>query len=90
MKQWTEKGAALHWAAIGFGALAFCARAENAPVAVDFYKDIHPFLESNCIPCHNKTTTKGTLAERVANRAGAVVAEADAAAAAVADNKQTS
>ena len=61
MKQWTEKGAALHWAAIGFGALAFCARAENAPVAVDFYKDIHPFLESNCIPCHNKTTTKAKL-----------------------------
>ena len=38
----------------------------------------------------NKTTTTGTLAERVASKAGAVVVEADAAAAAVGDNKQTS
>jgi WD40 repeat protein len=28
---------------------------------LDFYKDIHPFLESNCIPCHNKTTAKAKL-----------------------------
>ena len=28
---------------------------------LDFYKDIHPFLESNCIPCHNKTRSKAKL-----------------------------
>jgi WD40 repeat protein len=61
MKLWTKQGAALGWAAIGFGALAASARAENAPAALDFYKDIHPFLETNCVPCHNKTTTKAKL-----------------------------
>ena len=29
--------------------------------AVDFYKDVFPFLENNCIACHNKTTAKGGL-----------------------------
>ena len=29
--------------------------------AVDFYKDVFPFLESNCVACHNKTTSKGGL-----------------------------
>lgn len=28
---------------------------------LDFFKDIHPFLQPNCIPCHNKTTTKAKL-----------------------------
>jgi WD40 repeat protein len=30
-------------------------------VDLDFFKDIHPFLQPNCIPCHNKTTTKAKL-----------------------------
>ncbi len=29
--------------------------------AVDFYKDVFPFLEANCVACHNKTSTKGGL-----------------------------
>ena len=29
--------------------------------AVDFYKDVFPFLEANCVACHNKTTSKGGL-----------------------------
>lgn len=28
---------------------------------VDFYRDVYPFLKSNCISCHNKTTTKADL-----------------------------
>ncbi|MEY4484491.1 MAG: hypothetical protein RL693_1943 [Verrucomicrobiota bacterium] len=28
---------------------------------LDFYRDVYPFLKSNCISCHNKTTTKGDL-----------------------------
>lgn len=28
---------------------------------LDYYQDIYPFLKSNCISCHNKTTTKGDL-----------------------------
>ncbi len=28
---------------------------------LDFYKDIYPFLKTNCISCHNKTTTKADL-----------------------------
>ena len=28
---------------------------------VDFYRDLYPILKSNCIACHNKTTTKGGL-----------------------------
>lgn len=52
--------------AVVFGALLFpalipCARSEGAPTALDFYKDIHPILESNCLPCHNKTTSKARL-----------------------------
>ncbi|MDF1752746.1 MAG: hypothetical protein P1U89_08250 [Verrucomicrobiales bacterium] len=27
----------------------------------DFYRDVYPFLKSNCISCHNKTTTKAGL-----------------------------
>ncbi|WP_406696226.1 c-type cytochrome domain-containing protein [Singulisphaera sp. Ch08] len=28
---------------------------------IDFYRDIYPVLKSNCIACHNKTTTKAAL-----------------------------
>lgn len=27
----------------------------------DFYEDVYPFLKTNCISCHNKTTTKAGL-----------------------------
>ncbi len=27
----------------------------------DFYRDVYPALKSNCIACHNKTTTKASL-----------------------------
>ena len=28
---------------------------------IDFYRDVSPILKSNCIACHNKTTTKAAL-----------------------------
>jgi len=28
---------------------------------LEFYKDVYPFLKTNCISCHNKTTTKADL-----------------------------
>ena len=28
---------------------------------LDFYRDLYPVLKTNCISCHNKTTTKGGL-----------------------------
>lgn len=28
---------------------------------LEFYQDIYPFLKTNCISCHNKTTTKADL-----------------------------
>jgi WD40 repeat protein len=28
---------------------------------IDFYRDVYPILKSNCIACHNKTTTKAGL-----------------------------
>ena len=28
---------------------------------LDFFRDVYPFLKSNCISCHNKTTTKADL-----------------------------
>lgn len=28
---------------------------------VDYYRDVYPFLKSNCLACHNKTTTKAGL-----------------------------
>ena len=31
------------------------------PGPVDFLKDVLPILQANCLPCHNKTTTKGDL-----------------------------
>jgi WD40 repeat protein len=61
MKSGTGNNAFFGWAVLSLGALLAGVHAENAPVALDFYKDIHPFLESNCIPCHNKTTTKAKL-----------------------------
>ena len=30
-------------------------------LAVDYEKEIAPFLRANCVSCHNKTTTKGEL-----------------------------
>lgn len=37
----------------------------TAPLALaadlDFYRDVYPFLKSNCVGCHNKTTTKAGL-----------------------------
>ncbi len=29
--------------------------------AVDFYREIVPLLQANCLPCHNRTTTKADL-----------------------------
>ncbi|RFC44815.1 MAG: WD40 repeat [Verrucomicrobia bacterium] len=34
---------------------------QGSAADLDFFKDIHPFLQPNCIPCHNKTTTKAKL-----------------------------
>ena len=28
---------------------------------IDFYRDVYPVLKSNCVTCHNKTTTKAAL-----------------------------
>ena len=28
---------------------------------LDYYRDVYPFLKTNCISCHNKTTTKADL-----------------------------
>jgi len=33
----------------------------NRSTRVDFQKEIYPFLKSNCISCHNKTTSRGEL-----------------------------
>ena len=67
MKRGTGNNALFNWATLGLGALLAGAHAENAPGALDFYKDIHPFLESNCIPCHNKTTTKAKAKTKTKN-----------------------
>src|SRR3954454_1026206 len=32
-----------------------------AGAELDFYRDVYPVLKTNCISCHNKTTTKGKL-----------------------------
>ncbi|WP_437223142.1 c-type cytochrome domain-containing protein [Planctomicrobium sp. SH661] len=42
---------------IAFWLLHTAAFAED----VDFYRDVVPFLKSNCLACHNKTTTEGGL-----------------------------
>ncbi len=39
----------------------FCASASAVAADLDFYKDVYPFLKTNCISCHNKTTTKADL-----------------------------
>ena len=31
------------------------------PVPVDFERDVLPFLQGNCLPCHNRTTRKADL-----------------------------
>lgn len=43
-------------------ATAFACLAITASAAeLDFYRDVFPFLKSNCVSCHNKTTTKADL-----------------------------
>ena len=37
------------------------ASASAVAADLDFYKDVYPFLKTNCISCHNKTTTKADL-----------------------------
>ena len=37
----------------------FCAQISAADL--DYYRDVYPFLASNCVPCHNKKTTKSGL-----------------------------
>jgi len=51
-----------------FSSIAASAFAAELPIAnitrkepVEFHTDIYPVLKSNCIACHNKTTTKGGL-----------------------------
>lgn len=40
----------------------WCLVASSATAAdVDFYGDVYPILKSNCVACHNKTTTKAAL-----------------------------
>lgn len=42
--------------------LALACTSSAAPAAdLDFYRDVYPFLKTNCISCHNKTTTKADL-----------------------------
>ena len=41
---------------LGFALIPGLAVAE-----LDFYRDIYPFLKTNCVSCHNKTTTKAGL-----------------------------
>jgi WD40 repeat protein len=61
MKNRSGKHAAFAWTGVALCSFLAGARAESGPAALDFYKDIHPFLESNCLPCHNKTTSKAKL-----------------------------
>ena len=35
--------------------------ATSGAAELEFYRDIYPFLKTNCISCHNKTTTKADL-----------------------------
>ncbi len=39
----------------------FCASTAALAADLDYYKDVYPFLKTNCIACHNKTTTKADL-----------------------------
>ncbi len=45
--------------AVSAGLMAIQPLAMSAEL--DFYRDVYPFLKTNCISCHNKTTTKGDL-----------------------------
>ena len=50
------------WPSRILGAGALCLMQPWAAGAeLDFYRDVYPALKSNCISCHNKTTTKGDL-----------------------------
>lgn len=44
---------AMVWIGLGCGTAA--------AATVDYEKQVFPFLKDNCLPCHNKTTTKGDL-----------------------------
>ena len=39
----------------------FCTSTASLAADLDYYKDVYPFLKTNCISCHNKTTTKADL-----------------------------
>ena len=41
--------------------LATLLSSSGSAAELDFYKDVYPFLKTNCISCHNKTTTKADL-----------------------------
>ena len=38
-----------------------CSTTASFAAELDFYRDVYPFLKTNCISCHNKTTTKADL-----------------------------
>jgi WD40 repeat protein len=38
-----------------------CSSTAALAADLDYYKDVYPFLKTNCISCHNKTTTKADL-----------------------------
>ena len=38
-----------------------CSTTALQSAELDFYRDVYPFLKTNCISCHNKTTTKAGL-----------------------------
>jgi WD40 repeat protein len=46
---------------LAFFAAVFAAVPFAGAADLDFYRDVYPFLKSNCIACHNKTTTKAGL-----------------------------
>jgi WD40 repeat protein len=41
--------------------LLYSATLTGFAVEPDFFRDVYPFLKTNCISCHNKTTTKAAL-----------------------------
>jgi len=44
----------------GLAGTAVCAGASDL-TQLDFYRDVYPFLKTNCISCHNQTTSKAHL-----------------------------
>lgn len=38
-----------------------CISTATRAADLEFYRDVYPFLKTNCISCHNKTTTKADL-----------------------------